>query len=656
MSTASARLDSPVPARAAVESLLRARKLDRTLTSSRPAAAPDPGVPFDVQPLDAYLQGGLPAGQLSEVVGPRSSGRTTVVWRWMAAATRRGDTVALIDTFDRFDPESAVACGLDLDRLLWVRGQAISKTAGAVDPVWLPGVRTVGRPRHDGGAHGRSRAQGAQPGAAVGRVPGGGDRHGRRADPALRRIPYTTWLRVQRVIEGSDTTCVLVAPEPLARSAGGVTLTMQAPGRRHAGGVAGPGRRSVADGSGRPRTWPGGARAAGPALRRAALRRAGVVVAAAGGGPGSLSGRAARRSALGRAVGRVMFAALYSRLVAGSHAHAAWRSRSRRASRWRAALVLCDLVGVARLFGGARDIADHLRRALVDAGPVRVAVAPTHTAAALLALGRPGRERGRHARRGGAPALAQLPVAIAGGMGHDPRRPAPTMRPPGARHPLGLGASARHAPGPADPPAGARPRADAARQPPGRRRGPRAAPARRSTCCAAGASARWGSMRRCRRRSWPSRLGPLGPRWQRAAYGHDMSPLVPLVDDEPFEASLALEWPVEGLEPLSFVLARVLEPLAARLERADRGAAVLHTELHLTSREQHVRTLQLPAPMRDPKTLRTLILLDLESHPADAAVDRVVVARRPTPGASCSGRCSNAPSRRRNRCPRCWPA
>ena len=111
-----------------------------------------------------------------------------------------------------------------------------------------------------------------------------------------------------------------------------------------------------------------------------------------------------------------------------------------------------------------------------------------------------------------------------------------------------------------------------------------------------------------------------------------MTPLVPLVDDEPFEASLALEWPIEGLEPLSFVLGRVLEPLAARLERADRGAAVLHTELHLTSREQHVRTLQLPAPMRDPKTLRTLILLDLESHPPTAAIDRVVVRVEPTPG------------------------
>ena len=227
--TASVHHDSPVSARAAVESLLRARKLDRTLTTSRPLEAPAPGVPFDVQTLDTYLHGGLPAGQLSEVVGPASSGRTTLVWQWMAAATRRGDTVALVDTFDRFDPTSATACGIDLSRLLWIRGQAISKTAGAVDPVWLPGVRTVDGP---GTMVERTldRALKAlnlvlQSGVCPVVVLDMAD----VPTAALRRIPYTTWLRVQRVIEGSDTTCVLIAPEPMARSAGGVTLNVQAP-------------------------------------------------------------------------------------------------------------------------------------------------------------------------------------------------------------------------------------------------------------------------------------------------------------------------------------------------------------------------------------------------------------------------------------------
>jgi hypothetical protein len=66
-----------------------------------------------------------------------------LVWAALAAATRRGETVALIDTFDRFDPPTAAACGLVLPRLLWVRGQAVSKTAVAIDPAWLPGVRAV---------------------------------------------------------------------------------------------------------------------------------------------------------------------------------------------------------------------------------------------------------------------------------------------------------------------------------------------------------------------------------------------------------------------------------------------------------------------------------------------------------------------------------
>jgi hypothetical protein len=75
-----------------------------------------------------------------------------------------------------------------------------------------------------------------------------------------------------------------------------------------------------------------------------------------------------------------------------------------------------------------------------------------------------------------------------------------------------------------------------------------------------------------------------------------------------------------------------LEPLSAHLERRDRGGAVLHVRLHLVTREVHERSLQLPAPIRDARTLRTLALLDLESHPPSAAIDRVVVAIDPTPG------------------------
>jgi protein ImuB len=128
------------------------------------------------------------------------------------------------------------------------------------------------------------------------------------------------------------------------------------------------------------------------------------------------------------------------------------------------------------------------------------------------------------------------------------------------------------------------------------------------------------------------RLGDLGVSWQRLAAGEDTVPLVPWMAEPVFEEMLELEWPIDGLEPLSFVLARLFEPLGVRLERADRGAVVIRTSLRLTTRAVHLRTIPLPAPMRDPKTLRTLVLLDLESHPPDAAVDRVQVCLDPTPG------------------------
>jgi protein ImuB len=128
-----------------------------------------------------------------------------------------------------------------------------------------------------------------------------------------------------------------------------------------------------------------------------------------------------------------------------------------------------------------------------------------------------------------------------------------------------------------------------------------------------------------------ARLGQDGIRWQRLARGEDPQPLVPTLPEERFEQALDLEWPIEDLEPLSFVLGRLLEPLSAHLERRGRGAAVLRVRLHLVTKEIYDRTLQLPVAMRDARTLRTLALLDLESHPPAAAIDRVVVTADPTP-------------------------
>jgi hypothetical protein len=73
-----------------------------------------------ISALDA-LTGGLPRGCLTEICGPASSGRTTVLLAALAAATRRGEYCALIDASDALDPHSVEAAGVNLDSLLWVR-------------------------------------------------------------------------------------------------------------------------------------------------------------------------------------------------------------------------------------------------------------------------------------------------------------------------------------------------------------------------------------------------------------------------------------------------------------------------------------------------------------------------------------------------------
>jgi hypothetical protein len=219
-----AALVDPGARLAHLERLLCERKLDRTLSSVRWPVRQDERAAFEIPPLDRALGGGLPRGQMSEIAGPASSGRTSLAWAWLGAATRRGEAVALVDTFDRFDPASGETRGIDLTRLLWIRGQAITKTAGALDPAWLPGVRAV----HGPGTlveRAIDRALKAlnvvlQSGVCtavvldVADVPLAG----------VRRLPAATWLRMQRVIDGQDTTCLLVGPAPLARSADGVSI------------------------------------------------------------------------------------------------------------------------------------------------------------------------------------------------------------------------------------------------------------------------------------------------------------------------------------------------------------------------------------------------------------------------------------------------
>jgi hypothetical protein len=123
----------------------------------------------------------------------------------LAAATHRGELAALVDSLDRFDLASAVDAGIDFNRLLWVRGHAVSKA----DLVSDRALKALNLVLQSGGF-----------GVVVFDlidIP----------DEVLNRIPFTTWLRVHRAIEGSETACVLAVPRPVARSAGGLTLLLR---------------------------------------------------------------------------------------------------------------------------------------------------------------------------------------------------------------------------------------------------------------------------------------------------------------------------------------------------------------------------------------------------------------------------------------------
>jgi recombination protein RecA len=74
-----------------------------------------------IETLDEVLQGGLPIGAISELVGPESSGRSSVALSFLARITQASKVCAWIDVSNSLDPASAAAVGVDLERLLWVR-------------------------------------------------------------------------------------------------------------------------------------------------------------------------------------------------------------------------------------------------------------------------------------------------------------------------------------------------------------------------------------------------------------------------------------------------------------------------------------------------------------------------------------------------------
>ena len=261
------------------------------------------------------------------------------------------------------------------------------------------------------------------------------------------------------------------------------------------------------------------------------------------------------------------------------------RDFSPRIERYGESCIVLDVSGLGRLLGDAHGIAAELRRAAEDRGLTpQIAIAPTQTAALLMTLA----EKTSVVTADPAAALAPLSLTVLSALDRPLGTPRTPRTPRTLRTPLldilkrwGIRAVGEFAALPSD--------------------------------------------------EVSARFGQEGVALQRLARGIDPRPLVPDGGVPRFIQSIELEWPIEELEPLSFVFARLLDPLAVTLERADRAAAAIRVALRLVDKTTHARILQLPAPIRDPRVLRTLLLLDLESHPPSAGIDIVTIEIDPAP-------------------------
>jgi len=164
----------------------------------RPEARNRDTLPSGLAALDALIEG-FPRGAISEIIGPDSSGRTTLVHSLLAASTSKYEICAYVDTDDSFDPISAAAAGMALGQLLWVR---CGHNAGYA-------LKVADALLHAGGF-----------GVVVLDLC-------QVAPRIANRIPISYWYRFRRAIENTPTVLTLLEKEPLAKSCASLMLEMK---------------------------------------------------------------------------------------------------------------------------------------------------------------------------------------------------------------------------------------------------------------------------------------------------------------------------------------------------------------------------------------------------------------------------------------------
>lgn len=178
--------------------------------------------------IDGLLEGGLPVGKISEIVGAASSGRTCLALSFIAQRTNAGQVCAWVDVDNTFDPESGAACGVNLERLLWVRCKSTAATHVKGKPRSKFEPRLESKFESNFESRSESRLEQAmratdlllQAGGFAAIVVDMGDtpaEHG-------RRIPLATWYRFRQAADQSRSCLVVLGKTTYAQSSAAVVL------------------------------------------------------------------------------------------------------------------------------------------------------------------------------------------------------------------------------------------------------------------------------------------------------------------------------------------------------------------------------------------------------------------------------------------------
>ena len=178
-------------------------KLELALAERNPAPFNPPQiprpetVPTGLAEIDR-LTGGIPRGRITEIFGPASSGRTSLLLSLFSQMTETKEFCCLVDPGNAFDPASADAAGVDLARLLWIRTEPdidlVLKTTDLLlqgGGFGLIGVDFSDIPARD-----------------------------------IHRIPLSTWFRLQRAAENTPTILLFLGQESSIKTCASLVIRL----------------------------------------------------------------------------------------------------------------------------------------------------------------------------------------------------------------------------------------------------------------------------------------------------------------------------------------------------------------------------------------------------------------------------------------------